>query len=247
MHLLIDIGNTNAKAAVTDGGKIVELCTADSAATLNLGGLCRLHPVDKAIACVVGAQPDFATLLPSALLPRFHQLSCTSRLPLTIDYDTPHTLGMDRVAAVVGARQQCPHGALMVVDAGSCITIDLLSPDDVYCGGAILPGIHMRLRAMHEFTAALPLVTPSGEERDGSVGIPLTGKSTRASMLSGVMNASLFEIQGFAEKYKKQYPSLKLFLTGGDAVFFAKQLFFPNFANPNLMYIGLDRILEMNI
>ena len=154
---------------------------------------------------------------------------------------------MDRVAAVVGARELCGGGPLVVVDAGSCITIDLLDDADCYRGGAILPGIAMRFKAMHEYTAALPLVTLTPAEREGEEKTPLTGRTTRASMVSGVCNAAVFEIQGFVKQYEGEFPNVKVFLTGGDAVFFAKRLFFPNFATPSLMYIGLESILNMNV
>ena len=246
-NLILDIGNTRTKAAVMADGEVKELVVVDDIRQLDIGRLHRTHHIDKAIASVVGPQPDFRALLPAPLYERFHQLGYRSKMPIKIDYETPQTLGMDRVAAVVGARELCGGGPLIVVDAGSCITIDILDGGDCYKGGAILPGMQMRLRAMNDYTAALPLVTLTAGEREGEEEIPITGRSTRASMVSGVCNAVLFEIQGFAEKYRALFPNVKLFLTGGDAVFFAKRLFFPNFANPNLMYIGLDKILNMNI
>ena len=224
-HLILDIGNTHAKAAVVVDGTVVTQSVADSADQLSLMALCATHGVDSAIASVVGRQPDFEALLPTDVYAHFHQLSHSSRLPVTLDYDTPETLGMDRVAAVVGARQMAPDGALLVVDAGSCITIDLLDENDHYRGGAILPGIHMRL---------------------GLVDTPTTGRSTRESIVAGVCSACLFEIQGFINHHQQSHPSLKLFLTGGDADFFANRLFFPKFATQNLLTIGLDKILEIN-
>ena len=246
-NLILDIGNTRTKAAVTDGGRIVEMYTADNPDQLELDKFCILHGVVAAVASVVNCQPDFGRLLPPRVFARFHQLGPHSRLPIVIDYETPHTLGMDRIAAVVGAREECPDGPLLVVDAGTCITVDLLDGDNRFLGGAILPGIAMRLRAMHQFTAALPQVVLSPDERDGSLPTPMTGRTTRASLVAGACNASLFEIQGFAEAYSKQFPGIKLFLTGGDADFFAKRLFFPNFATPNLIVTGLDKILRMNV
>lgn len=246
-NLILDIGNTRTKAAVMADGEVREVVVVDDVKQLDLGKMQRTHQIDKAIASVVGPQPDFGALLPKELYARFHQLSYKSKMPITIDYATPETLGMDRVAAVIGARELCGGGPLMVVDAGSCITIDIMDSADCYRGGAILPGIRMRMRAMNDYTAALPMVELTPGELEGEEKIPLTGRSTRESMMSGVCNAVLFEIEGFAKQYRKEFPNVKLFLTGGDAVFFAKRLFFPNFATPNLMYIGLNRILNMNI
>ena len=246
-HLILDIGNTRAKMAVVTDGIICERFVADSVEDLDIDTICNKYSVTAALASVVGRQPDFASLLPHDVSGRFHQLSYKSRLPITIDYDTPQTLGMDRVAAVVGARQLCHEGSLVVVDAGSCITVDLLDDSNCYRGGAIMPGLAMRFKAMHTFTDALPMVTLSPEEQDGTSRIPLTGKSTRGSLMSGVCRSVLFEIEGFVNDYKKEYGDVKLFLTGGDAVFFANQLNFPNFASSDLVFIGLDKILEINI
>lgn len=245
-HLILDIGNTRTKAAVVREREILHQYVADGLEKLDLEGICDTFRVDKAIASVVGRKPDFASLLPTCLLPGFHLLSHESRLPITIDYDTPQTLGMDRVAAVIGARQLCENSPIVVVDAGSCITIDLLDKTDCYRGGAILPGLQMRFKALNHYTAALPLVELDDGELDGSIATPSVGKSTRASIVAGVCNAALFEIEGFINDYHKRWPDIKLFLTGGNAVFFAKRLFFPNFASPSLLTIGLDKILEMN-
>ena len=260
--LILDIGNTRMKAAVMRDGEVLEqgvLSGTENGELRTENGeplsesvelvrrWCGDYGVERAIASVVGKQPDFGRLLPAGLCENLHILSHRSKLPITLDYDTPQTLGMDRVAAVIGARTFCPEGALVVVDAGSCITIDLLDGQNRYCGGAIMPGIRMRFRAMNEFTASLPLVDLSEGELGGTVPTPLTGKSTRSSMVSGVCNAALYEIEGFMRDYEKKYPGVKLFLTGGDAVFFAERLFFPNFANRDLMYIGLGKILELNL
>lgn len=249
-HLIIDIGNTRSKLAVVSDGEILSVQSVDSIDSQQIESLCIRHRVDAAIASVVGRQPDFNELLPDSLLGYFHQLSYRSSLPVKLDYDTPETLGMDRVAAAVGARVLSQtHDPLLVVDAGSCITIDLLDDSDVFHGGAIAPGLRMRFRSLHDYTAALPLIEPpttNSESKTVSI-IPVSGRNTRDSILSGVLNAALFEIQGFWESHRRDYPSLKLFLTGGDADFFAKRLFFPKFANSNLVYIGLDNILKMNI
>lgn len=241
-HLILDIGNTRSKIAVINDGVISCVHAVYDLNPDQIAAICQQYGVSAAIASVVGPQPDFDTLIPPHIRDRFHLLSHRSRLPISIDYETPETLGMDRVAAAVGARiLSRSHDPLLVVDAGSCITIDLLDQYNVFRGGAIAPGLRMRFRALHDFTAALPLVEPD------DLFILLAGRNTNDSILAGVQEAAAIEIQGFAERYSATLPNLKLFLTGGDADFFAKRLFFPNFANPNLLYIGLDNILKMNI
>lgn len=242
-NLIIDIGNTRTKVAVFEDGHKMAMQTADRLESIDINALTKEYPLDRAIASVVGRRSDIAAWLPAKLRERYHELSYRSQLPLRIDYETPETLGMDRVAAAVGAWSLCPDHALAVVDAGSCITIDFVDTQGVYEGGAILPGLSFRLRALHEYTSALPVVKL--DEKPAV--LPLTGKSTKESIVAGVLTATVFEIQGFMDAYKARHGAVKLFLTGGDAVFFAKRLFFPNFATPNLMYIGLNRILNMNI
>ena len=229
-HLILDIGNTRTKAAVVQGGEILQQQVAGCLEELDLERICNDFAVDKAIASVVGRKPDFGSLLPACLMEGFHLLGYESRLPIVVDYDTPQTLGMDRVAAVVGARQLCTGCPVVVVDAGSCITIDLLDDADCYRGGAILPGLRMRFEALNHYTAALPLVELEDGELDGTVATPTVGRSTRSSIVAGVCNAALFEIEGFINDYSRRWPGVKLFLTGGNADFFAKRLFFPNFA-----------------
>ncbi len=244
-HLILDIGNTRAKAAIVADGVVREQRFAPSCAELGLKALCTAYKPDRAIASIVGAAPDFTALLPAALCSKLHVLSSSSRLPITIDYDTPGSLGMDRIAAAVAAAALCPKTPLMVVDAGSCITIDFVDSLGCYHGGAILPGLRMRCRALHDYTAALPDLS-SPDDFPAPSRPPLTGRSTVQSIEAGVYGAAVFEIQGFMEAYKKRNPGLKLFLTGGDMDFFANQLFFPNFAVSSLVVIGLDKILELN-
>jgi len=244
-RLILDIGNTRTKIAVMANNEVIEVHTVGHLNSDILQELCNLHNINKAIASVVGTSPDFDLILPEFLKPNFHLLSHRSRLPIRIDYATPQTLGTDRLAAVVGASTLAPDADLLVVDAGTCITTDFLSADGTYHGGSIAPGINMRLKALNTFTAALPLV----EKKADNNGAPyrLTGNSTEASIQSGVFNGVIFEIQGFVNNYLNDHPALKLFLTGGDADFFAKRLFFPNFASPNLVYFGLNKILDMNV
>lgn len=245
-HLILDIGNTRTKVAVFADGKMQTLTTCQRIDRDEITTLCRQHGVTRAIASVVGEAPDFELLLPADVMSHFHRFSVHSRMPVSIDYDTPQTLGVDRLAAVVGAHTMAEGTPLLVIDAGTCITIDLLDDANCYQGGAILPGLQMKYNALNHFTASLPLVELAPDERNGHRTAPLTGKSTRESILAGVGRATVYEIQGFIEEYKKRYPDIKLFLTGGDADFFVNQLFFPTFAVPNLVLIGLDKLLELN-
>ncbi len=167
-------------------------------------------------------------------------LSGSTPVPLRKNYETPHTLGADRVAAAVGAAWLYPDQDLVVIDMGTCITYDLVDKNGTYQGGLISPGIRMRFKALHTFTKRLPLTEPQNDPA-------LIGKSTLQSIQSGVMNGALSEIEGIIERYCNESPALRVVICGGDAPFFESKLKHPIFAVPELVLIGLNRILLYNV
>jgi len=170
------------------------------------------------------------------------KISLTSLLPLPIQisYLTLHTLGVDRLAAVCGAQDLFPNKNCLVIDAGTCINYELLDAQNVYHGGAISPGISMRFEAMHAFTAKLPLV--SAQENVG-----LIGNTTATCLQSGVMNGVLEEVKGIIKQYLTLYPALTVILCGGDYPFFENRLKPSIFVAPELVLIGLNRILRYHV
>lgn len=235
MDLLVDVGNTRAKMAVADGMKVVEEMPLSASAVADVVERYSIH---RAIASVVGAMPDFAHLLPCGLFQKLHLLSAHSPLPITLAYATPHTLGADRIASVVGACALYPEGSLMVVDAGSCITIDYLDSQHVYHGGSILPGIGMKFRAMNTFTEKLPLLDSQGGFA------PLVGTTTEESMRSGVLCGTLFELRGFLDAYRSKDASVRMILTGGDAPLLSSLLGSEAAVNHQLLWRGLSVVLN---
>jgi type III pantothenate kinase len=168
------------------------------------------------------------------------ELSSALRLPFANRYETPTTLGKDRLAAVAGARALYPGQNCLVIDAGTCITADLLTADGSYLGGNISPGIRMRLRAMHEGTARLPLVEPSAWD-----GTP--GRTTAAALRAGGSGGAALEIEGLRRRWAGDYPRLRVLLTGGDAPLLADMIKSRIFVHPNLVLYGLDQILSYNV
>ncbi len=159
-------------------------------------------------------------------------------LPFVNGYDTPETLGKDRLAAVLGARAMFPQEACCVIDIGTCVTLDFLDEQDIYQGGNISPGVNLRLLAMHHFTDGLPLLDLEDSES-------LLGKSTKEAMLNGAMNGLLYEIEGFLERLDAMYPAgFKTILTGGGASHLGKKLKREIFVNPFLIPYGLNALLE---
>ncbi|MFK7899557.1 MAG: type III pantothenate kinase [Cyclobacteriaceae bacterium] len=159
-------------------------------------------------------------------------------LPFSVNYTTPITLGNDRRALAAGAIKLFPQKTVLVIDIGTCITYDLITNKHEYLGGSISPGVSLRYKSMYSFTDKLPLLQPSSETVD------LCGDSTTSCMHSGVMNGLLFEIEETIVAYRKKYPNIQIILTGGDSIYFEKQLKATIFAAPNLIHEGLCHILN---
>lgn len=231
MNGIIDIGNSSVKWAVFDGQKLLE---NGRMAYGNWASLQKAQTDYKPASWFISSVQTLPTA--EQLGFAYEMLDLNTQLPVTIRYATPSTLGKDRIAAVCGARNLFPDLPCLVMDAGTCITFDIVDAQGIYYGGSISPGIEMRLKAMHAYTEKLPLL--SWEEPDGFV-----GDSTKASMLQGVKQGVLGETQRQIGLYQEKYPDLKVLVTGGDGPFFEKSLKKDIFAAPNLVLIGLNTIL----
>jgi type III pantothenate kinase len=161
-------------------------------------------------------------------------------LPITNHYATPETLGVDRLAGVCGAHELFPDQNCLVIDAGTCITFDLIDASGNYWGGSISPGLTMRFQAVNTFTAKLPLVQTVNNP-------PLIGNSTEACIQSGIINGLWAEVNGIISSYQNKFPQLKVILCGGDTVFFENNLKASIFASPELVLSGLNSILRYNV
>ncbi len=162
------------------------------------------------------------------------------QFPLKNRYLTPDTLGYDRIAAAVGAYTIYPGKNVLVIDAGTAITYDIVTAKGEFLGGNISQGLEIRFKSLNKYTNRLPILERP-EERP-----PLLGSSTREAIQSGIVNGLLFEMDGFIEAISKEYPKLQVVLTGGDAKYFVGKLKSSIFVDPNLNLIGLNRILEHN-
>ena len=225
MILLADFGNTRVKAAVLENGRLRHV---DDMMKVDVdGGMwCSVHPLDSNVTEWM-------------MTHGMKQLSADTHIPLTNAYSSPRSLGMDRLAAAVGAWSIQPGHDLLVIDAGTAVTYDFVSADGVYHGGNIAPGIEMRFKSLHDYTGALPMVDSEGD-------IPLLGKDTETAVRSGVINGIRYEMDGYLAKMTSMYPSLLVFLTGGDAEFFDIKAKSTTFAIPDLVLRGLARIYECN-
>jgi len=239
-NIVVDVGNTRTKVGVFEGGQLTAHYYDLSATVLQQ---LNLQPTDRVIASSVGrGVEEIKALFPEnvAWMTFDRQLN----LPLKLDYNTPETLGLDRIAAAIGALVCLPSANILVMDAGSCLTIDLVTKDQVFHGGIISPGVRMRFNSMHAFTEKLPQIDWLAAEQKP---LELPGLSTQQSMRAGVLKGIQFEIEGHIRYYSGLYPDLKVIMTGGDAQYFENIINTPIFTEDSLVLIGLNRVLEYNV
>ncbi len=256
MNLAIDIGNTRIKLGIFDGDAFVQKEIWEA---LTLDGLQKLaynQKIENIILSSVANVPVEAEEFIKANF-RYFQLGVETALPIHISYATPETLGKDRIAGAAGAFHLYPKENCLIIDAGTCITMDALNSRGEYLGGNIAPGIEMRLKAMHHFTAKLPLVSREPENKGAQATaskdfskspIPyFLGDSTENSLRNGGVRGALWEVGSFIRLCRRHFRPLQVILTGGDADFFAKNLKTKIFAHQNLVLIGLNKILQYNV
>ena len=238
MNLVIDQGNTRCKMAVFNEHDTLLFET----------NVAELTP--SVLSMVVDAYQPHAGILSSVLpenepvtawlnahLPRFVPFAANTPTPLKLDYHSTGTLGLDRLAAAVGAWQQQPGRTLLVIDMGTAITYDVVSRDGVFLGGNIAPGVRLRFLSLHECTGKLPSVEPTHP-------FDAFGKDTESAIRAGVMQGIVHEVHGYLDYYSALYPDLFAFLTGGDCIYFAENLKSGIFVSKNLVLTGLNAILN---
>ncbi|WP_335967334.1 type III pantothenate kinase [Galbibacter sp. PAP.153] len=240
MNLIIDVGNSFVKIAVFKEDRLLVVEKSSEGTFINkISKLFQSYPsVKQIMVSSVGKLSHLQTKALSVFAP-VSVLGANTKVPFKNAYATPNTLGMDRIALIAAAYYKYKGENCLVIDAGSCITYDFIDKKGVYHGGAIAPGLHMRLKAMHTFTANLPLI-------DSLEFIDFIGNSTKGCMISGAVNGSVNEIEATILQYQERFKDLTVILTGGDSHFLSKRLKSSIFAHPNFLLEGINYILELN-
>jgi type III pantothenate kinase len=238
-NLCIDFGNTFSKIGYFDKNQLIEYFP--KIASENVVSHCKSLDYDKIMICSVTKseeeiQAEFAPLQKSISI-----LSPNTALPIIKNYETPETLGADRLAAAVGASVIFPNENCLIIDMGTCIKYDFLENGKIFQGGLIAPGLRMRFKALHFFTKKLPMIEKYDLWPD------LVGKNTQKAMQSGVLNGMKAEIDGIIDQYSAQLTKFKIILCGGDASLFESRLKTPTFVVPELVPVGLNKILYYNL
>lgn len=240
MLLVIDVGNTQIKAAVFEQNTLLkkEIIAYEDWQISLKKVIKKFSEISILVVASVGKleKNDFLTL-DSRLNVYF--ITRESKFPFNNLYASPTTLGIDRMILASGAVLQFPKKNRLVIDAGTCITYDFIDSNDNYLGGAISPGIRLRYESLHNYTAKLPLLK---KEKP----IEIVGNSTTQSIHSGVINGVSFEIEGFINSVLDKNDNFIIILTGGDAVFLAERLKNTIFANPNFLLESLNQTFQYN-
>lgn len=240
LNLVIDIGNTCTKLVAFEDGEPIEEKRIENNEPQKINDFCQRFSFERGIySSVVDLEQNFKNIIISLQFPITEFQPGITNTPIINKYKNPHTLGSDRLAAVVGASYLKPGSNILVIDVGTCVTYDLINANGEYLGGNISPGPTMRIKALNKFTARLPIVERNGDTPD-------LGVSTETAIRSGIMNGVRYEIEGYISKFSVKYPGLFIYLTGGVDI----NLHIPEkmriFANKFIVPIGLNRILEYN-
>lgn len=247
MNLTIDIGNTKTKFAVFKENKLIFSEAHKGFEPKQILKCMEQFDIKKSIVASVGVVP----VVDNADFPVLY-FDHNTPLPIKNNYDTPQTLGLDRLAGVVAAYFLYPQKNCLVIDAGTCNTLDFINANGEYEGGSIHPGIEMRAKAMHTFTHRLPLVNVRPNKNDKNVWL---GKSTESCLQSGAIWGTVSEIEGMANRYEnwlisdKKYAKntdLTIIITGGAASLLERCIKKQIFAHPFLILEGLNQILNWN-
>ena len=240
MNLIIDVGNTLVKMAVFQEGKLLEKIVIEvSEFEIAQKRIFKNYPeIDKCMLASVGILPKEVI----TNLEKYYKvliLDASLKFPFHNRYATPNTLGVDRMALVAASVKHYPNNNVLIIDAGSCITYDFITDQNDYLGGSISPGIRLRYKSLHDFTANLPLLETQMPKN-------IIADHTSGAIHSGVMHGIIKEIDGIIDQYNETYSDLTIILTGGDAILLSKQLKNSIFANSNFLLEGLNFILEYN-
>ena len=239
MNLIIDIGNTRTKLAVFEANKLVEKQIVSSEKILKkIKKIFSEYPISTSILSSVQKKDEkWLSFLKENS--NFVMLNSQTKIPFTNLYQSPNTLGVDRIALVAAAVKLYPNKNVLVIDAGTCITYDFVNQKKEYYGGIISPGIKMRYKALHHFTGKLPLLEPTLYKGEGN--------TTKTAIHNGVLKGVYYEIEGIINEYQQKNDDLTIVLTGGDKKILSNLLKSIIFANPNFLLLGLNHILNYNL
>lgn len=239
VHFCLDFGNTRKKLGYFNDEKLINEMVLRDDYVAHIEELLNTHqPESSILSSVVHHDAAVDELLGGRT--KFVQLNHETPLPFLNAYGSRQTLGNDRLALVAGLREYYPNQNGLAISVGTCITYNFLAANNTFRGGAISPGVNMRLKSMHDYTDQLPLVSDRGYDA-------VLGFDTETSIRSGAINGIAAEIDGMITRYEDEYGKVNAVLTGGDTRYFARRLKKEIFADQYFTLKGLYAILIHNV
>ena len=236
--ICFDFGNARLKAAIFYDEVLKEIVYMQDDLPGTIESLLKTFEPERSIlSSVINHNADSVALLLKRT--QFHQLNHLSRLPFTTPVSKPQTIGADRLALAAAAVHYFPGKNNLVIGLGSCITYNFINKFHEFLGGSISPGLEMRLKSVHQFTARLPLVKATWN-------VPLIGYDTNTNISSGIVLGTAKEIDGIVDEYSERFSNFNVLLTGGDIVHLGSHLKKKIFADPELIFKGLYAISKAN-
>lgn len=236
--LCLDFGNTRLKAAVFTNDSLQEerVLPDDDEATI-LALLKEFKSERSILSSVINHNPAIENILSEKTT--FHKISASTKINFTVPSNKPETIGTDRLALIAAAVHFFPEKNTLIIALGSAVTYNFVNRYRQFLGGSISPGMQMRFKALHQYTAKLPEAKPNWN-------IPFIGYDTITNLQSGVINGMLFEMEGTIDRYRSKYGNFNVVLTGGDSSYFAGQFKTRIFADLNFLFKGLYVLSEYN-
>lgn len=237
MYAAIDFGNTQSKVGYFKADQLLSVHTFIDDQKLLQSVIAQ--KISHLIVSNVGKSRLLLVNELRKLVPLF-EFTHQSRIPIQNKYSTPKSLGVDRLAAVIGASTLFPNEASLVIDLGTCITYDFITKDKEYLGGGISPGMWLRNKSMNAYTANLPLI-------DNFKDAQLIGNSTESCLRSGIVYGIAFEIDGLIDSYQKSFGIFNTVMCGGDAIFFESKVKASIFVRQEIVLLGLYEVLKLEL
>ena len=239
MNLVVDIGNNFFKLGIFENSNLVfSFFDKNDKIDVEIEKIIRSYSkITSALISNVSSIKINDIL--NKLNIKIYELDSTFIFPFKLNYKTPESLGNDRLALAAAATILFPNSNNLVIDAGTCITIDFINNNNHFMGGSISPGVKMRYDSLNHYTANLPLL-----KNENSFNYP--GDSTNASIHAGIIGGVSNEINGFIKQINSRNDKVNVILTGGDAKILSKTLKITIFANQNFILEGLNSILNLN-
>ena len=239
MNLVVDIGNNFFKLGIFENSNLV-FSFFDKNDKIDVGIEKIIRGYSKITSALISNVSSIKINdILNKLNIKIYELDSTFIFPFKLNYKTPESLGNDRLALAAAATILFPNSNNLVIDAGTCITIDFIDNNNHFMGGSISPGVKMRYDSLNHYTANLPLL-----KNENNFNYP--GDSTNASIHAGIIGGVSNEINGFIKQINSRNDKVNVILTGGDAKILSKTLKITIFANQNFILEGLNSILNLN-